>query len=163
MKSEELREELRKKDIKFEETFHKAVYTSKEGHVLSLPHCEAEAKNLFLKSKKSFVLLTVKSNKRVDLKAMARIMGYSSFSFGKEEDLLSLLSLTPGSVTPMALLNNKDKNVKFYLDSEFKEGLIYVHPMENTSSILLSSSDLFRFILSHGIECHWIDVVSREV
>ena len=162
MKSEELREELRKKDIKFEETFHKAVYTSKEGHMLSLPHCEAEAKNLFLKSKKSFVLMTVKGDKRVDLKAMAKAMGFSSFSFGKEDELFSLLSLAPGSVTPMGLLNDKERRVEFYLDSEFKDGLIHVHPMENTSSILLSSNDLFEFLYSNFVKCNWIGIKTKE-
>ena len=60
MDSQELRKELRKRNIEFEEVFHKAVYTAEEGHMLSLPHGEAEAKNLFLKSKKSFVLMTLK-------------------------------------------------------------------------------------------------------
>ena len=87
MKSSDLREELKKEGIEFEEVFHKAIYTSMEGHMLSLPHGEAEAKNLFLKSKKSFVLMTVKGDKRVDLKAMAKAMGFSSFSFGKEDEL----------------------------------------------------------------------------
>lgn len=64
MDSQELREELRSKGIEYDEYFHKAVYTSEEGHMLSLPHSQAEAKNLFLKSKKGFVLITVKSNKR---------------------------------------------------------------------------------------------------
>ena len=74
MDSQELREELRSKGIEYDEYFHKAVYTSEEGHMLSLPHSQAEAKNLFLKSKKGFVLITVKSNKRVDLKAMAKAL-----------------------------------------------------------------------------------------
>ena len=139
MDSQELRNELIKNNIEFEAVFHKAVYTSLEGHMLSLPHSEAEAKNLFLKSKKSFVLMTVKGDKRVDLKAMAKELGYSSFSFAKEDDLLTLLSLTPGSVT-----------------------LIYVHPMENTSSLLLSSNDLYHFLSSQGIKCNWIDIKTKE-
>ena len=109
MDSQELREELRSKGIEYDEYFHKAVYTSEEGHMLSLPHSQAEAKNLFLKSKKGFVLITVKSNKRVDLKAMAKALGFSSFSFAKEEDLRSILSLSPGAVTPMGLLNDVER------------------------------------------------------
>ena len=162
MKSEELREELHRDGITFEEVFHRAVYTSEEGHMLSLPHAEAEAKNLFLKSKKSFVLMTVKSEKKVDLKAMAKKLGLSSFSFAKEEELLSLLSLSPGSVTPMGLINDKNNSVRFFLDSDFQGGMIYVHPMENTSSILISSADLFRFLSSHGTECNWVDIITKE-
>ena len=162
MDSQELRNELIKNNIEFEEVFHKAVYTSLEGHMLSLPHSEAEAKNLFLKSKKSFVLMTVKGDKRVDLKAMAKELGYSSFSFAKEDDLLTLLSLTPGSVTPMGLLNDKERRVVFYLDSEFKDSLIYVHPMENTSSLLLSSNDLYHFLSSQGIKCNWTEIKTKE-
>ena len=162
MDSQELREELRSKGIEYDEYFHKAVYTSEEGHMLSLPHSQVEAKNLFLKSKKGFVLITVKSNKRVDLKAMAKALGFSSFSFAKEEELRSILSLSPGAVTPMGLLNDVERRVKFYLDSDFKYGKIYVHPMENTSSMLLSSSDLFRFFSMYGIECNWSDIKTKE-
>lgn len=162
MTSSELREELRKEGIGFEETFHKAVYTSQEGHMLSLPYPEAEAKNLFLKKKNNYFLFTVKSEKRVDLKAMAKMVGVSSFSFASSEELSSILSLSPGAVTPMGLLNDEEEKVKFYLDNDFKEGQIYVHPMENTSSLLLDASSLFGFLSSHGAECNWIDIKTKE-
>ena len=143
-------------------TFIKLYIPPRRGICFPLPHSQAEAKNLFLKSKKGFVLITVKSNKRVDLKAMAKALGFSSFSFAKEEDLRSILSLSTGAVTPMGLLNDVERRVKFYLDSDFKDGKIYVHPMENTSSMLLSSSDLFRFFSVYGIECNWSDIKTKE-
>ncbi|MGN1189994.1 MAG: YbaK/EbsC family protein, partial [Candidatus Ornithospirochaeta sp.] len=103
-----------------------------------------------------------KSEKRVDLKAMAKMVGVSSFSFASSEELSSILSLSPGAVTPMGLLNDEEKKVKFYLDNDFKEGQIYVHPMENTSSLLLDASSLFGFLSSHGAECNWIDIKTKE-
>lgn len=162
MTSVEIREALKREHIEYKEFFHEAVYTSLEGHSLALPHEEAEAKNLFLKGKKSYVLITVKSNKRVDLKAMGKALEVGSLSFGKEEDLRNILSLSPGAVTPMGLLNDKENRVLFFLDEDFKSSLIYVHPMENTSSILLSAESLLNFLTFYGSLCQWTKILQKE-
>ncbi len=61
---------LRAKDISFEITEHKAVYNMSEASEIYLPYPEAEAKNLFVRDdkKKNYYLITLKGNKKVDLK-----------------------------------------------------------------------------------------------
>ena len=63
--------------IGFEITEHKAVYNMVELSDISLPYPEVIAKNLFLRDDKkhNYYLITVKSNKRIDLKAIKRNYG----------------------------------------------------------------------------------------
>ena len=70
-----------------------------------------------------------------------------------------MLGLFPGSVTPLGLLNNTEKNVKLFLDSDFGEDdLIGVHPNENTATVWLKVGDLVRLIREHGNEVEAVEL-----
>jgi Ala-tRNA(Pro) deacylase len=53
-------------------------------------------------------------------------------------------------VTPLGLLNDEERKVKFYLDEAFSTGLIGVHPNDNTATIWMQTADLVRIISEHG-------------
>ena len=152
---EEILEKLLKKGIGFEKLSHPAVFTSEEAHLLSLPHREAEAKNLFVKGKGRYFIFTVPPEKRVDLKAKGKAMGLGYLSFAREDEMKAILGLTPGSVTPMGILFDRERKVTLVIDSFFKEGLIYVHLTSNTSSILIKASDLKTFLEEEGCRVEW--------
>ena len=140
--------------IPFEKMEHKAVYNMEEMQELRLPHPEAEAKNLFVRDdrKQRYYLITVKGDKRVDLKAFREKYGTRRLSFASDADLMEKLGLIPGAVTPLGLLNDADRAVFFYLDREFSDGpgLIGVHPNDNTATVWLKPADLVRIIREHG-------------
>lgn len=114
------------------------------------------AKNLFVRDdkKREYFLITVKGNKRVDLKEFRKSHGTRPLSFASAEDLMNFLKLTPGSVTPLGLLNGAGHNVKFFLDKDFLEppGLIGIHPNENTATVWLKTGDLLKLIKENGNE-----------
>ena len=62
------------------------------------------------------------------------------------------MKLTPGSVTPLGLLSDETRSVRFFLDEEFllPPGRIGVHPNSNTASIWLESEALLCLIRAHG-------------
>ncbi|WP_294831512.1 YbaK/EbsC family protein [uncultured Lactobacillus sp.] len=61
---------LDQRGIKYEIVEHQAVYNMAEMEKIALPHPEADAKNLFVRDdkKRDYYLLTIKGNKRVNLK-----------------------------------------------------------------------------------------------
>ena len=63
-----------------------------------------------------------------------------------------MLEVKPGSVTPLAILNNKDKNILMIFDSELQNQTIGMHPMENTATVFLKFEDLYTLLLPHGNE-----------
>ena len=159
MNKQEVYEFLQAKGVTYEVTEHKAVYNMDELTEVELPYPEADAKNLFVRDdkKSSYYLITVRGSKRVDLQEFRKVYGTRRLSFASAEDLERLLGLFPGSVTPLGLLNNAEKNVKLFLDSDFGEDdLIGVHPNENTATVWLKAGDLVRLIREHGNEVELI-------
>ena len=124
MHKQEVYAHLDSRRISYEITEHKAVYNMAEAAEISLPYPEFEAKNLFVRDdkKRSYYLITVKGDKRVDLKEFRQKQGTRSLSFASDGDLMAFLGLIPGAVTPLGLLNDSEKRVQFFLDREFLQG-----------------------------------------
>jgi Ala-tRNA(Pro) deacylase len=122
---------------------------------IDLLYPESDAKNIFVRDdkKSNYYLITIKGSKKVDLKNFKDKYNTRRLSFSSSEDLLNILNLTPGSVTPIGLLNDKDLKVKFYIDKELIDmNMIGVHPNDNTATIWLKTSDLIGLIKEHGNE-----------
>jgi len=154
MKKQEIYEYLKQHEIWHEITEHEAIFNMEESAALHLPYPEAEAKNLFLRDdkKQHYYLLTVKSEKRVDLKAFRQQQGTRPLTFVSAEELMTILGLIPGAVTPLGLLNDEERKVAFYLDCEFLQnpGFLGVHPNDNTATVWLKAEDLMKIIGNHG-------------
>lgn len=143
---------FRREGIAYELTEHPAVFTIEEMLALHLPHAEAVAKNLFLRDdkKRRYYLVCARQEKRVDLKELQQKIASRRLSFASEEDLQRLLGLTKGSVTPLGILNDTERQVSVVLDEAFRGTLIGVHPNQNTATVWLQTEDLLRLLQQHG-------------
>ena len=94
----------------------------------------------------------MRGEKRVDLKEFRRKNATRPLSFASENELMDILGLIPGAVTPLGLLNDTEHRVQLYLDETFlaSPGLIGVHPNDNTATIWLKTEDLITVIQEHG-------------
>lgn len=130
---------------------HAAVFTVEESAELHAELLGAHTKNLFLKDASGqFWLVTVPHDARVDLKALPAVIGSKKLSFGKSDDMERLLGVTPGSVTPLAALNDIGGGVRVVIDTRLtNEAIVNVHPLRNTATISLSSDALLRAL------AHW--------
>lgn len=125
---------------------HQAVFTVEESSALHDRLPGVHSKNLFLKdSEGRFWLVTVPAEIRVDLKALPAAMGSKRLSFAKAEDLLRLLALTPGSVTPLGVINDGHAMVTVVLDHAIADAMtVWVHPLRNTASLGIAGEGLIR-------------------
>ena len=58
------------------------------------------------------------------------------------------LDITPGSVSVLGLMNDKDKRVQLLMDKDILEGEYFgCHPCINTSSLKLKTADLMEKII----------------
>ena len=160
MNKAETYEFLRAKNTPFETVEHEAVFNMEEMSKISLPHPEADAKNLFVRDDKhlNFYLITVRGDKRVNLKEFRKANGTRPLTFASETELFEILRLTPGSVTPLGLLSDDERKVKFYIDSDLAKGLVGVHPNENTATVFLKTEDLTKLIKEHGNETYIVEI-----
>ena len=162
MNKEEVYAYLDSKGIKYEVTEHKAVFNMDEIESVQLPYPSQDAKNLFVRDdkKRNYYLISVKGNKRVDLKEFRKQNNTRPLSFVSANDLVNILRVTPGSVTPLGLLNDENRKVIFYLDQDFMGGqqVIGVHPSENTATLWLNVDDLIHVIKEHGNIVHVVKI-----
>ena len=156
MNKQQIYDYLQENSIWHEITQHKAVYNMAELAEVPCPYPEADAKNLFVRDdkKQNYYLITVKGEKRVNLKAFRKAQGTRNLSFASAEDLMERLGLIPGAVTPLGVLNDETRSVQVFLDQDFLQepGLVGVHPNENTATVWLKTEDLIRIIREHGNE-----------
>ena len=81
-------------------------------------------------------------------KDLSQQIGSSRLSFAGENDMLEILNLTPGSVTILGLMYDKDKKVKLLVDEEVLNDKYFgCHPCINTSSIKMKTSDVFEKVI----------------
>ena len=131
---------------------HPPVFTVEEAkaHCAHLPggHC----KSLFLKDKKDRLFLLVALDSRpIELNAISKTIGAARLSFGRPDLLLEVLGVTPGSVTPFALINDPEHRVSVILDAGMmQEAALNYHPLTNEATTAILPADLRRFIAACG-------------
>lgn len=144
---------------------HPAVFTVEEAqaHTAHLPggHC----KSLFLKDKKGGLwLLVCLDRRRIDMNRLAKALGCPRLSFGKPELLQEVLGVTPGSVTPFALINDQDHRVQPLLDLAMLEHeLLNYHPLINEATTTIKAADLPVFIQAMGHDLRTIDLDGSDI
>ena len=102
-------------------------------------------KNLFLcnRQQTDFYLLMMPADKPFKTKDLSAQIGSSRLSFATAEFMEEFLDITPGSVSVMGLMNDKDKRVRLLIDADvLKEEYVGCHPCINTSSLRLRIADL---------------------
>ena len=132
---------------------HPPVFTVAESQSLREAIPGGHTKNLFLKDKKgACFLVTLEENAIVDLKTIHTLIGASGrVSFGKPEQLMELLGVTPGSVTVFAAINDTDHQVTIVLDKPLLEhSVINGHPLINDATTSIARDDLLRFLEHTG-------------
>ena len=161
----DLLELLRGKGLNFQIHNHKPLYTvdDSESHRGDLDG--AHTKNLFLKNKKDmFFLFSCDENANIDLKRFSKSIDAKNLSFANESYLEKYLGIKPGSVSPYALINDKQSIVNFYLDEKlFKSDLINFHPLINTTTITTKTVDFINFILENNKKINIFSLESYSI
>lgn len=103
-------------------------------------------KNLFLcnSQKSKFYLLMMPGEKKFKTKELSAQINSARLSFAGEEYMEELLDITPGSVSVMGLMNDREGRVQLLVDEDVLRGdFIGCHPCINTSSLKIRTSDIF--------------------
>ena len=103
-------------------------------------------KNLFLcnTQKTKFYLLMIREDKKFLTKDISKQINSARLSFGPAEYMEQFLDITPGSVSVLGLMNDKENNVTLLVDEDvLKAEYFGCHPCINTSSLRLKISDVF--------------------
>lgn len=144
---------------------HAPVFTVEEARHLRGRIPGGHCKSLLLEGKRGeLVLLVCDEDRRVDLKRLARDLGVGRFSFASPATLWRTLGVTPGSVTPFALINDRpaaghEPRVQVVLDRRMMtEDVLNYHPLDNRMTTSIGRGDLGKFIEATGHPLHICDL-----
>lgn len=146
-------ETLDRMNIPYRLQEHPAAPTVEDLERLGLCRNGEIPKNLFLRdaSGKRHFLVVVAHHTPVDTTWLRGAIGCSRLSFGSPERLQRCLGLTPGSVSPLGVLNDAQLAVEVFFDRALMElPRIGVHPNENTATVWIAPRDLERLVGAHG-------------
>ncbi len=116
-------------------------------------------KNLFLRDKREEMwLVTVAEDRALDLRALRAVLDTrGNPSFGSAERLRTYLGVEPGSVTPLAVVNDPDLRVRMWLGEELRDQpAIGAHPNHNAATVVLSADSLEVYLRATGHAPSWL-------
>lgn len=157
---DEVLELLDQQGVEYDLVEHKAVFTIDEVLELDLPQEDSAAKNLFVRDdkKRHYYLVTINGEKKADFKELRAYLNERPLKFASEDDLMAIMGLPKGSVTPFGILNDEECKVRVLMDSVYKGGIIGIHPNDNTATVWLKMDDLEKIIRAHGNEFEYMEI-----
>ena len=117
--------------------------------VEALLGCEI-CKNLLLTNRQmtELYLLLMPGDKPFKTRILSKEIGTARLSFAAPEQMLASLGVTPGSVSPLGLMNDREKRVHLLIDRDLlSQSCVGVHPCRNTSTLKLTWDDLLHTVL----------------
>ena len=149
---------LDKLGVEYQRVDHEAAMTMEACEEIdrTLGDGTAICKNLFLcnRQETDFYLLLMPGDKPFKTKNLSAQIGSARLSFAKPEYMEKYLDITPGSVSVLGLMNDKENQVQLLVDEDvLKAEYFGCHPCVNTSSLRVKTEDIFQTFLKavdHG-------------
>ena len=136
--------------ISYQRIDHEAAMTMEAcaaiDEAMGAPMC----KNLMLcnRQKTAFYLLLLPGEKVFRTIELSKQIGSSRLSFAPGEYMEEFLDITPGSLSILGLMNDKENRVRLLIDEDVLKGeFVGCHPCINTSSLRLKTADLVEKII----------------
>jgi Ala-tRNA(Pro) deacylase len=151
--------------IDYQRQDHPPVFTVKQALRLVPPLPGAKTKNLFVRDRKGrrHFLVVVGYEKSVDLRTLSALLGVSKLGFASPERLQRYLGVDPGSVSLLGVLTDTKQAVEVIIDKDLWSAEAFqCHPLVNTSTLVISRSDLERFLEITGHQVRVLDVPCRD-
>ena len=132
--------------ITYERVDHEAAFTMEACRAVDEVLAPAViCKNLLLTNaqKTRFYLLMIREDKKFKTREISAQIGSARLSFAPESYMEAFLDVTPGSVSVMGLMNDRENHVRLLIDRDLLTAPDFgCHPCVNTSSLRLSTADL---------------------
>jgi Ala-tRNA(Pro) deacylase len=112
---------------------------------LEATHC----KNIFFRNHKGnrHYLVILEHTQALDIHDLEKRLKQGKLTFASPNRMMKYLGVTPGSVTPFGLINDRENHIHLFLDENLKESTkISFHPCINTASLVIDFCDFERFL-----------------
>lgn len=149
----ELYDLLESLDIRFEYHEHPPLATIEDAKIHWKDYNSGRCKNIFFRNHKGnrHYLVILEHLRQLDIHDLEKRLKQGKLSFASDQRLKKYLGVEPGSVTPFGLINDKEKHVHLFIDEKLNESeRLAFHPNVNTASLVVSKTDLLKFLAHTG-------------
>jgi len=122
-------------------------------------------KNLFFRNHKGnrHYLVIMESTHAMDIHSIEKMLHEGKLSFASPERMMRYLGVKPGSVSLFNLVNDTNKEVILFVDSKLLTAeKVSFHPNDNRASLVISSSDMLKFINNCGNSYRILDLYEEN-
>ena len=151
-------------DVSYQRIDHEAAMTMEACAEIDKVLDATICKNLLLCNRQctAFYLLMIVGEKHFKTSTFSKQIGSSRLSFAAPEYMEQFLDITPGSLSVLGLMNDREKQVQLLIDGDILKGEFFgCHPCINTSSLRLRTADLLEKIIpAMGHEPRFVTIES---
>lgn len=118
-------------------------------------------KNLFFRNHKGnkHYLVIMDARHKMDIHEIEHQLHQGKLSFASPERMMRYLGVKPGSVSLFTLVNDVNHEVILFVDRKLLDApKVSFHPNDNTASLVISNSDMLKFIESIGNKYEFMDL-----
>ena len=136
--------------VEYQRIDHEAAMTMEACAAIDAALNTVICKNLLLCNRQCtvFYLLMMPGDKNFKTSILSKEIGSSRLSFAAPEYMEKFLDITPGSLSVLGLMNDKENQVQLLIDEDVLKGAYFgCHPCINTSSLRIATRDLMETIL----------------
>lgn len=141
---------LDKLGIDYDRVDHEAAMTMEACMAIDKVMDTKMCKNLLLCNRQNtdFYLLLLPGDKPFKTSVLSKQIGSSRLSFADGKYMEAFLDITPGSLSILGLMNDKENRVSLLIDQDVLTApYIGCHPCVNTSSLRIKTADLTEKII----------------
>lgn len=141
---------LDRSGVEYHTLCHPAAFTMEECEEVRKKIGAPVFKNLFLTNKQQtlFYLLMMPADKPFKTKYLSSQLGCARLSFAPPEAMWQYLHISPGAVSPLGLIHDKECKVRLIVDKDLSKTERYAcHPCVNTASVAISLVDLLEKVI----------------
>ena len=136
--------------IAYSRVDHEAAMTMEACIAIDAAMATTMCKNLMLCNRQctDFYILLTPGDKKFKTSLLSKQIGTSRLSFADGTYMEQFLDITPGSLSVLGLMNDKENHVRLLIDKDVLTGdYIGVHPCVNTASLKIKTADLVEKII----------------
>lgn len=134
------------------------VFTCDDCRDIDVPWFRVKSLLIRNKNGSNFYMVMLEDKKRVDTNKIREIFNESKMSFVNEDLMMQKIWLKPWSVSPFALINNIEKDIKVIFDEDLKGNLVWFHPLQNDNTISLNMECIEKFLEDLGFEFYYVSM-----
>lgn len=136
--------------VEYQRIDHEAAMTMEACAAIDEALNAVICKNLLLCNRQCtvFYLLMMPGDKNFKTSILSKEIGSSRLSFAAPKYMEKFLDITPGSLSVLGLMHDKENQVQLLIDEDVLKGAYFgCHPCINTSSLRIATRDLMESIL----------------